>query len=880
MKYKFFLKILSCVLVISFLFPQFSTAQSRRKGEILVQVRQSSDIEKLLSDYQKAMPNQPLRLGKWVADAPFFIARLDFSERTEADATALKKWLESYPPVLNAQMNHESPIFRSTPNDAQFAQQWHWQRIKAVQGWDIARGGNTMDRDTIVIAVIDNGFCPAHEDMTTNMWKNYAETPNDGIDNDQNGFVDDFKGWNALNQSDSIEGGAHGCEVAGVIGAIGNNARGVSGMNWNVKVMPVVTANDDATIIGAYSYVFQQRRLWNQTQGKKGAFVVATNSSFGRDNQFASSAPLWCAMYDSLGSVGIINIAATANLGINVDANGDLPATCGSNALIAVTASTAADVRRSNAAFGPTHIDLAAPGDQILTTKINGGYGLADGTSLASPIVAGLVGLIYAAPCTDFVVFAKQNPAQAVAQIRTMLLRGVDTLSSLTGQMQTNGRINAEKTLLQIVNNCPAIQMPNAVAVINITTSSADVRWESMATRICYLRYKARNMGGWSPWIIRGGAEYSLTGLASCSIYDVEIQNFLGTSSATRSLSFKTDGCCEPTNRIQYLTTAQGFSAQFSRVTAATTYDIRVCEVAQPNNCIFQRTTTDTSFLLSQLSPCTNYSVRIRTVCGGATNADTTIFIKTKGCGACTEANYCKSTSTSMASEWIDSLKIDTARFANGRLGNGYTNFTTVSPLVLLGNRTYNFTIVPGFSSGAYREGYRIWIDLNGNGFFEDSEKMWENIRTDSLLVRGQFTIPRGATAGVTRLRVSMKYVGFSNPPPTACETFTGGEVEDICIKLEGVNSVENTPPQYSNQIKVFPNPFSSDLTIENTQFDNPIRNVDLFSMDGRLIFSKNLDSFSTSQTLRNLDEAIAVHGIFLLRIRTEKGIIWKRVMR
>ena len=129
----FFLKTWFCFLICCFLFPRFSPAQSRRIGEILVQVRQSSDIEILLKDYQTVSPSHRLRLGKWIAETPFFIARLDFSERTPDDARALQKWLEGYPPVLNIQMNHESPIFRISPNDAQFGQQWHWQRIGATK---------------------------------------------------------------------------------------------------------------------------------------------------------------------------------------------------------------------------------------------------------------------------------------------------------------------------------------------------------------------------------------------------------------------------------------------------------------------------------------------------------------------------------------------------------------------------------------------------------------------------------------------------------------------------------------------------------------------------------------------------------------------------
>jgi subtilisin family serine protease len=144
----------------------------------------------------------------------------------------------------------------------------------------ITTGGLTVQGDTIVVAVIDCGADITHEDL--NFWKNYLEIPGNGIDDDTNGYVDDFDGWNAQSQTGVITSCSHGTHVSGIIGAIGNNTTGVVGVNWNVKIMPVQpSSTNEALVVAAYTYVYNMRRLYNQTNGAKGAFIVATNSSFG-----------------------------------------------------------------------------------------------------------------------------------------------------------------------------------------------------------------------------------------------------------------------------------------------------------------------------------------------------------------------------------------------------------------------------------------------------------------------------------------------------------------------------------------------------------------------------------------------------------------------
>jgi subtilisin family serine protease len=170
-----------------------------------------------------------------------------------------------------------------------------------------------------VIAVVDDGYDFDHVDLVQNIWHNRDEIPGDQIDNDGNGYIDDYKGLNVLTGKDDHPKHQHGTQVCGVLGAKGNNALGVTGINWNVKLMLISNAGYESEVIEAYQYALDMRKKYDDTDGAEGAFVVATNLSGGIDFEFAQDHPLWCEMYDKLGVAGILSVAAAPNHSISVD---------------------------------------------------------------------------------------------------------------------------------------------------------------------------------------------------------------------------------------------------------------------------------------------------------------------------------------------------------------------------------------------------------------------------------------------------------------------------------------------------------------------------------------------------------------------------------
>ena len=342
------------------------------------------------------------------------------------------------------QNNHTNIILREAiPDDPFYEFQWAPAIMSLPHAWEeFTTGGVTATGDTIVVAVIDGGMDWTHEDL--NCWENCHEIPYNGIDDDDNGYIDDFRGWNAYNHNGYVGSHYHGTHVSGIVGAIGNNGKGVCGVNWNVKIMPIAgSSGDESIVVEAYAYALEMRARYNETNGEEGAFIVATNSSFGVDYGNPDDYPIWCSMYDEMGQVGILSCGAGPNMNVNVDVVGDVPSTCPGDYLIGITNTTSADEKFGSAGYGVNNIDIGAPGTTIYSTTPNNGYSNSTGTSMATPQVSGTIALMYAAMPEEMMQACKSDPASFCLSVRYHLLNGADHLPSLDGLVASGRRLNA-----------------------------------------------------------------------------------------------------------------------------------------------------------------------------------------------------------------------------------------------------------------------------------------------------------------------------------------------------------------------------------------------------------------------------------------------------
>lgn len=441
------------------LFSQFVGEDNRILNEFIVMLKPGHSAEQLLQQIPSAKTKECLskRMNIYLLE-----------RNTISSAEGFLLSLQRNENIKLAQFNHRGIEQRSLmPNDSFFDLQWNMLNtgqsggiagadIDATEAWEINNDNITADGDTVVVAIVDGTFDMHHEEI--NYFVNYNEIDSNGIDDDGNTYIDDRSGWNVATNSGNVHGtiDPHSTHLSGIVGAIGNNAKGVAGVCWGVKILPINRkSNIESDVVMAYDYVYTMRLLYNNTFGTKGAFIVATNSSFGVNNGNPVDYQVWCAMYDALGALGILNVAATANLNINVDTQHDMPTECPSKWMIAVTNTTRTDQRNTGAAYGQINIDLGAPGTGVYSTVPLDSYGYNTGTSMSAPHVAGTVAAMYSAACTGLIDAYHEYPDSISLTIRDYLLDGTEWNSSLNNIASTNGSLNLLRAILNLKKyNC------------------------------------------------------------------------------------------------------------------------------------------------------------------------------------------------------------------------------------------------------------------------------------------------------------------------------------------------------------------------------------------------------------------------------------------
>jgi hypothetical protein len=374
---------------------------------------------------------------------------------------------------------------RKRPNDPRLSEQYALNAIKAFEAWDITTGGKNWKGEDIVIGLIDDGFDISHEDLTANIYENPDEIAGDGKDNDANGFADDVHGWNQRSKNGSHDVKSHGTNVIGVMGAKGNNTKGITGVNWDVRLLPVTIGTFVSDVIAGLDYLLTERKLYNASGGTKGSNIQVVNYSGGLSNAFAASQPIWCSMYDKMGLEGILNVGATTNDGINVEEEGDLPSLCTSPYLLIVNSTTQKDQIDPVTGYGSASVDISAPGERILTcdVKAKGNYKTESGTSLSTPIVAGAAALIHSIKCEAFHSLVVDDPGTAVIELKNILMQCSDKLPSLAGKTVSEGRLNLFTALQCAIDNfCDKELAPKGdLAVISASFSGHEliVRYNS-----------------------------------------------------------------------------------------------------------------------------------------------------------------------------------------------------------------------------------------------------------------------------------------------------------------------------------------------------------------------------------------------------------------
>ncbi|MBX2817410.1 MAG: S8 family serine peptidase, partial [Saprospiraceae bacterium] len=635
------------------------------------------------------------------------------------------------------------------------------------------------------------GIDDKHPDLQGNLWINRGEIPLNGIDDDGNGYVDDYRGWNVNLGNDNIDpeqSGAndfddHGTLITGIIGARTNNGMGVAGMNWNIKVMSININTElvESDMIAAYAYVLDQRTQYNQTNGASGAYVVATNLSYGDEDLTPEDSPIWCGIYDSLGAQGIINVTATANRALNIDEIKDVPTSCSSDHMIAVTATNIRD-ERTFAAFGINDIDLAAPGSDIFSTTVQG-YGDDRGASFAAPMIVGTVALLYASPCSDLASLAGIDPAAASLMARSLVLDNVDQIPTLADDVQTGGRLNTGKALRAIVEGCNACLAPAQVVIepaldsavvsflIADSVSSVQLHWWADGDSTATVQDSVS-----SPFV--------LSDLSNCTPYNVQLISTCvnGQMDTTSTFEVTTMGCCLAPDSLE-VELADTLCVTWQGHEAAQLYELWIR--ADQDTVWTSHLDSNTSIKLPDLLPCTAYRAQVRSLCQADTSAfSEPIQFLTLGCGTCLDSIYCLPPIAADNPDYIDSFSFHTLANRSGPDG-GYGDFTGGPQTSLKQGSQYVLSVFPGSSEILTDRRYYAWIDYDQSGSFENESELVA--LSDSAMIdpyHKTLRIPPDAPLGSTRLRI-LSLMETSSDTLTACDAAVEfGEVEDYCVSI------------------------------------------------------------------------------------------------
>jgi subtilisin family serine protease len=307
--------------------------------------------------------------------------------------------------------------------------------IDAPEAWATLRQATN-----IIVAIVDTGVRYTHEDLAPNMWVNPGEIA-DGKDTDGNGYIDDIHGINAAaNNGNPIDINGHGTQVAGLVGAVGNNAKGVTGVAWSVRLMALRFFDDAEN-----GYVSDAVECFDYARAN-GAHII--NASFGSPSYSSS----FFSAINSCRNAGIIVVAAAGNDGLDTDTTPYYPACYNLDNIVALSATTRTDTLASYSNYGATSIDLAAPGSDLYTTynSSDASYVRNSGTSFAAPVTAGAFALLKA-----------RYPADSHLQLIERVLSTVDPLPSLSGKTITGGRLNLASAL------GPSLQADFAVSAVS-----------------------------------------------------------------------------------------------------------------------------------------------------------------------------------------------------------------------------------------------------------------------------------------------------------------------------------------------------------------------------------------------------------------------------
>lgn len=404
-----------------------------RRADVLVKFRQdltTNQAEEIATRFHDEVEDR-------IESVPGLFALDDLDD---ANVDSVVNEYRALPEVEYAEPNVEISLDHTSANkhlhadDPRFTDQWALANdgqkggkagadISAMQAW-----ATTTGSEDVVVAVLDSGVDYNHEDLVNNIWQRPEQIQ--AFRDEQAGVIDDIHGYDAIdNSGDPFDQNGHGTHCAGIIGAEGGNNIGIAGVNWKVKIMALKFMNAGGfgtakDAIEAINYAIDRK--------KAGVNVRVISASWGSVLRSRALEDVIRKANDA----GILFVAASGNSSVDTDRRPHFPASFNLPNVIGVAALDRNDQLAPFSNYGARSVQLAAPGKDILSTWLGNDYEEHSGTSMATPVVAGVAALVVA-----------HQPDITVTELRALLIKSVDKLPNLQGKVASAGRINAAKAL-------------------------------------------------------------------------------------------------------------------------------------------------------------------------------------------------------------------------------------------------------------------------------------------------------------------------------------------------------------------------------------------------------------------------------------------------
>ena len=412
-------RLLSSLVLLLFTLTSFAQQSGPIPGRLLLRLAKDART----AEVERALPGAlPADLGNVALKPLGEGGRYHLLQWNSAqmDVARMQELMKDVPGV---EATHpDLPVtYRAQPNDPGYASQWHLADMQLEAVWDQTTGGAMANGQRIAVGIIDTGVDGLHEDLVDNI------------------------------VFDGSASDLHGTEVAGVVGAVGNNGTGVSGVNWDVDLVCPANTNTLSDAFTQFQFCLNLRTSFNQSGGSSGRLVVALTVSWGiEDVDCGFGDP----MFDALGGEGVLVVTGGPNSFTDIDVVDDYPSTCPNANNIVVTSYGPSN--EMPFAFGDQTVHFLAPGIDILTTVPGDGTGFDSGNSFAIPNTAGAIALLYSNPCTEFADAVMSSPLNASIAVKNALINSTTPVPGAGSRCITGGKLNVHQAYQLLTSGCAA----------------------------------------------------------------------------------------------------------------------------------------------------------------------------------------------------------------------------------------------------------------------------------------------------------------------------------------------------------------------------------------------------------------------------------------